>query len=56
MGEELHEFTRIDVWSLGPRPANQDIIGTKWIFKNKSNEHGVFVRNKAHLVAQGYTL
>jgi hypothetical protein len=32
-----------------------NIIGTKWIFKNKSDEHGTVVRNKARLVAEGYT-
>ena len=31
------------------------MIGTKWIFKNKSNEHGTVIRNKSRLVAQGYT-
>jgi len=40
---------------LVPRPAEQNIIGTKWIFKNKIDEHGIVVRNKARLVAQGYT-
>jgi len=55
MHDELHQFTRNDVWTLFPRPAEQNIIGTKWIFKNKTDEHGTVVRNKAHLVAQGYT-
>jgi hypothetical protein len=55
MHEELHQFTRNDVWTLVPRPAEQNIIGTKWIFKNKTDEHGTMVRNKARLVAQGYT-
>jgi hypothetical protein len=55
MQEELHQFTRNDVWTLVPRPAEQNIIGTKWIFKNKTDEHGTMVRNKARLVAQGYT-
>jgi hypothetical protein len=41
--------------TLVPRPEDHDIIGTKWIFKNKPNEHGTVVRNKARLVAQGYT-
>nr|GFA71865.1 hypothetical protein [Tanacetum cinerariifolium] len=30
-------------------------IGTKWIYKNKKDERGIMVRNKARLVAQGYT-
>jgi hypothetical protein len=32
-----------------------NIIGTKWVFKNKQGEDGEVVRNKAHLVAQGYS-
>jgi hypothetical protein len=55
MHDELHQFTRNDVWTLVPRPVEQNIIGTKWIFKNKTDEHGTVVRNKARLVAQGYT-
>jgi hypothetical protein len=55
MHDELHQFTRNDVWTLVPRPAEQNIIGTKWIFKNKTDEHGTVVRNKARLVVQGYT-
>jgi hypothetical protein len=31
------------------------VIGTKWVFKNKQGEDGEVVRNKAHLVAQGYS-
>ena len=30
------------------------MIGTKWVFRNKQDEHGVVVRNKARLVAQGF--
>jgi hypothetical protein len=55
MHDELHQFTRNDVWTLVPHHADQNIIGTKWIFKNKTDEHGTVVRNKARLVAQGYT-
>jgi hypothetical protein len=32
-----------------------NVIGTKWIFKNKQGEDGEIVRNKAHLIAQGYS-
>ena len=55
MHEELHQFVRNDVWELVPRPNRVNMIGTKWIFKNKSNEHGTVIRNKSILVAQGYT-
>nr|GFA37897.1 hypothetical protein [Tanacetum cinerariifolium] len=30
-------------------------IGTKWVFKNKNDERGIAIENKARLVAQGYT-
>jgi hypothetical protein len=55
MHDELHQFTRNDVWTLVPRPSDQNIIGTKWIFKNKSDEYGMVIRNKTRLLAQGYT-
>nr|GFB51816.1 hypothetical protein [Tanacetum cinerariifolium] len=35
---------------IGVRP-----IGTKWVLKNKKDERGIVVKNKARLVAQGYT-
>nr|GEW55512.1 retrovirus-related Pol polyprotein from transposon TNT 1-94 [Tanacetum cinerariifolium] len=30
-------------------------IGTEWVFRNKKDEMGIVIRNKARLVAQGYT-
>jgi hypothetical protein len=32
-----------------------NVIGTKWVFKNKQGEDGEVVRNKACLVAQGFS-
>ena len=32
-----------------------NVIRTKWVFKNKQEEYGEVVRNKARLVAQGYS-
>ena len=55
MHEELHQFVRNYVWELVPRPKEVNVIGTKWIFKNKSDEHGTVIRNKSRLIAQGYT-
>ena len=55
MQEELLQFEKNEVWDLVQRPPDVNIIGTKWIFKNKSDEEGNVTRNKARLVAQGYT-
>jgi hypothetical protein len=54
MQEELNNFTRNEVWHLVPCP-NQNVVGTKWVFRNKQDEHGVMTRNKARLVAKGYS-
>ena len=37
-----------------PRPKDKNVIRTKWVFKNKMNEDGQVVRNKARLVCKGY--
>ncbi|KAJ9561128.1 hypothetical protein OSB04_006288 [Centaurea solstitialis] len=54
MQEELAEFIRNNVWLLVPRPRKRTIIGSKWTFRNKLDEIGTIIRNKARLVAQGY--
>jgi hypothetical protein len=54
MQEELKNFTRNYVRHLVPR-HNQNIVGTKWVFRNKQDEHGVVTRNKARPVAKGYS-
>ncbi|WVZ94220.1 hypothetical protein U9M48_040141 [Paspalum notatum var. saurae] len=54
MQEELNNFARNEVWVLKERPKDKNIIGTKWVFRNKQDEHGVVVRNKARLVAKGF--
>ncbi|KAJ9547256.1 hypothetical protein OSB04_019799 [Centaurea solstitialis] len=54
MQDELTQFDRNQVWTLVPLPNGKMAIGTKWVFRNKKDEQGVVVRNKARLVAQGY--
>jgi hypothetical protein len=54
MQEELNNFTRNEVWHSVPCP-NQNVAGTKWVFHNKQDEHGVVTRNKARLVAKVYS-
>ncbi|GKC11400.1 retrovirus-related pol polyprotein from transposon TNT 1-94 [Tanacetum coccineum] len=54
MQEEIHEFERLEVWELVPRPDKVMIINLKWIFKVKLDEYGGVLKNKARLVAKGY--
>ena len=47
MHDELLQFQRNDVWTLVLRPKGGHIIGTKWIFRNKTDEEGNVIHNKA---------
>nr|GEZ64063.1 copia protein [Tanacetum cinerariifolium] len=55
MQEELDQFARLKVWRLVPRPEGKSVMKTKWIFKNKKYESSLVIRNKARLVAVGYS-
>ncbi|GKC67251.1 putative ribonuclease H-like domain-containing protein [Tanacetum coccineum] len=55
MQEELLQFKLQEVWTLVDLPNRKRAIGTKWVFRNKKDERGIVIRNKARLVAQGYT-
>src|ERR1044072_3314296 len=55
MEEELNQFSKNDVWDLAKKPKGDHVIGTRWVFRFKLNEKGEVVRNKARLVAQGYS-
>ncbi|GJV79979.1 putative ribonuclease H-like domain-containing protein [Tanacetum coccineum] len=52
--EELLQFKIQKVWTLVDLPYGKKAIGTKWVYRNKKDERGIVVRNKARLVAQGY--
>nr|GEZ62953.1 reverse transcriptase domain-containing protein [Tanacetum cinerariifolium] len=54
MQEEIHEFERLEVWELVPRPDKVMVITLKWIYKVKLDELGGILKNKARLVARGY--
>ena len=54
MNEELDQIENNDTWELVPRPKDKNVIGTKWVFRNKLNEDGQVTRNKARLVCKGY--
>jgi hypothetical protein len=55
MHEELENFERNQVCTLVVPPRDVNVIGTKWVFKNKPGEDGEVVRSMARLVAQGYS-
>ncbi|GJS25307.1 putative ribonuclease H-like domain-containing protein [Tanacetum coccineum] len=55
MQEELLQFKLQEVWTLVDLPNRKRAIGTKWVFRNKKDERGIVIRNKARLVTQGYT-
>ena len=54
MQEEFNQFVRNDVWDRVQYPTGHPIIDTRWVFKNKLDELGQVIKNKARLVAHGY--
>ncbi|GJT01070.1 putative ribonuclease H-like domain-containing protein [Tanacetum coccineum] len=54
MQEELLQFKLQKVWVLFDLPYGKKVIGIKWVFRNKSDERSIVVKNKARLVAQGF--
>ncbi|GJU60391.1 retrovirus-related pol polyprotein from transposon TNT 1-94 [Tanacetum coccineum] len=54
MQDELYQFERLKVWELVERPTRRNIIGVKWLWKNKTDAENTIIRNKSRLVAKGY--
>jgi hypothetical protein len=54
MNDELDQIEKNNMWEMVHRPEGKNIIGSKWIFKNKLNEKGQVVRNKERLVCKGH--
>ena len=50
----MNQYERNQVWELVDKPNDHPVIGTKWVFRKKLDEHGIVIRNKARLVAKGY--
>ncbi|GJR38356.1 retrovirus-related pol polyprotein from transposon TNT 1-94 [Tanacetum coccineum] len=55
MQEELLQFKLQQVGTLMDLSNGKRAIGTKWVYRNKKDERGIVIKNKARLVAQGYT-
>ncbi|GJZ92854.1 retrovirus-related pol polyprotein from transposon TNT 1-94 [Tanacetum coccineum] len=43
MQDELHQFKRLDVWELVPRPDEKNIIAVKWLWKSKSDVENILL-------------
>jgi hypothetical protein len=54
MNDELDQIEKNNTWEMVQRHEGKNIIGSKCIFKNKLNEQGQVIRNKARLVYKGY--
>ncbi|KAI3814191.1 hypothetical protein L1987_18939 [Smallanthus sonchifolius] len=54
MQDELSQFQKLHVWDLVDLPKGFQPIGTRWVFKCKTNDRHVVVKNKARLVVQGF--
>ncbi|KAD3066358.1 hypothetical protein E3N88_34238 [Mikania micrantha] len=52
---ELLQFKKQQVWELVSLPPGKCAIGTKWVFRNKTDENGQIIKNKARLVVQGFS-
>ncbi|WMV40740.1 hypothetical protein MTR67_034125 [Solanum verrucosum] len=55
MIDEITALHRKGTWTLVPPPSGKNIVGSKWIFRVKTNEDGSLNKYKARLVAQGFT-
>ncbi|GJR57402.1 retrovirus-related pol polyprotein from transposon TNT 1-94 [Tanacetum coccineum] len=54
IGDPLKPFKRLDVWELVECPICRNIIKVKWIWKNKTDDENIVIRNKSRLVSKGY--
>ncbi|GKD49159.1 putative retrotransposon ty1-copia subclass protein, partial [Tanacetum coccineum] len=55
MNVEMQSMKDNEVWNLVKLPPNGKTVGSKWLFKKKTDIDGAVHTYKAHLVAKGYT-
>lgn len=54
MNEEIEQIEKKKTWFLVPKPKDKNVIGTKWVFRNKMNEKGEVTKSKERMVCKGY--
>ena len=52
MNEELNQLEKNKASEIVRGPKNKNVVGTKWIFKNKLNEYEEAIINKERLALQ----
>jgi len=55
MVDEMASLHKNEAWDLVEFPAGRKPIGSKWVFKKKTNAEGKVEKYKARLVAKGYS-
>lgn len=55
MNSEMDSLKQNDTWSLCELPSNRSPVGSKWVYKAKTDATGKISRYKARLVAQGFS-
>ena len=53
MKEEIEQIEINKTWTLVTRLKDKNLIGTKWLYRNKLDENGEVTRNKERLVCKG---
>lgn len=55
MEKELSALHKNNTWVLVLRPADVNVVGSKWVYRTKMKEDGSLDHYKARLVAKGFT-
>ena len=55
MDEEIECIEKNQTWELVDVPKEKYVVGVKWIYKTKKNSDGNVQKNKARMVARGFT-
>lgn len=54
METEMQALNKNHTWDLVPSSTSQNLVGCKWVFKIKKDQHGNIIQHKARLVAKGF--
>jgi len=55
MNEELASLDKMGTYEVVPRPNDHKVVGSKWVYRIKTDGAGKITRYKARLVAKGYS-